>query len=224
MAQPNPFERDLDPTPANHAPLTPLSFLERTAAVYPAHTSVIHGARRFTWQETYARCRRLASALAKRGIGKGGTVAAMLANTPEMYECHFGVPMTGGVLNTLNTRLDADAIAFMLNHGEAQVLITDGEFAPTIEAALAKLGRRIEVIDVVDPEFAGGKRVGSKEYEALLAEGDPGFAWRWPEDEWQAISLNYTSGTTGDPKGVVYHHRGAYLNAVCNIVTWGMPH
>jgi fatty-acyl-CoA synthase len=224
MQKSSPYEQDLYRNPANYAPLTPLSFIERAAGVYPERTSVIHGARRFTWKETYARCRRLASALAKRGIGKGDTVAAMLANTPEMYECHFGVPMTGGALNTLNTRLDADAIAFMLNHGEAKVLITDREFAPTIESALGKLGRKIEVIDVEDPEFQGGKRLGEKTYEALLGEGDPDFEWRWPEDEWQAISLSYTSGTTGDPKGVVYHHRGAYLNAVCNIVTWGMPH
>jgi len=224
MQKSSPYDQDLYRNPANYAPLTPLSFIERTAAVYPERTSVIHGARRFAWKETYARCRRLASALSKRGIGPGETVAAMLANTPEMYECHFGVPMTGGVLNTLNTRLDADAIAFMLNHGEAKVLITDKEFAPTIEPALKKLGRDIEVIDVEDPEFQGGKRLGNKTYEALLAEGDPEFDWRWPEDEWQAISLNYTSGTTGDPKGVVYHHRGAYLNALCNIVTWGMPH
>jgi fatty-acyl-CoA synthase len=224
MQKSSPYEQDLYRTPANYAPLTPLSFLERTANVYPNRTSVIHGARRFTWKETYARCRRLASALSKRGIGKGDTVAAMLANTPEMVECHFGVPMTGGVLNTLNTRLDADAIAFMLNHGEARVLITDREFSATIEGALLKLGRDIEVIDVEDPEFQGGKRLGGKTYEALLEEGDPDFEWRWPEDEWQAISLSYTSGTTGDPKGVVYSHRGAYLNGICNIVTWGMPH
>jgi fatty-acyl-CoA synthase len=224
MRKSSPFEQDLYRTPANYAPLTPLSFIERAASVYPERASVIHGARRFTWKETYARCRRLASALSKRGIGKGDTVAAMLANTPEMVECHFGVPMTGGVLNTLNTRLDADAIAFMLNHGEARVLITDKEFSATIEGALQKLGREIEVIDVEDPEFQGGKRLGGKTYEALLEQGDAEFEWRWPEDEWQAISLNYTSGTTGDPKGVVYHHRGAYLNAVCNILTWGMPH
>jgi len=224
MQKSSPYEQDLYRNPANYAPLTPLSFIERAANVYPRRTAVIHGARRFSWQETYARCRRLASALAKRGVGKGDTVSAMLANTPEMYECHFGVPMTGGVLNTLNTRLDADAIAFMLNHGEAKVLITDREFAPTIEAALNKLGRAIEVIDVEDPEFQGGKRLGKLTYEQLLEEGDPEFAWHWPEDEWQAISLSYTSGTTGDPKGVVYHHRGAYLNAVCNILTWGMPH
>jgi fatty-acyl-CoA synthase len=224
MHKSSPYEQDLYRNPANYAPLTPLSFIERAASVYPNRTAVIHGARRFTWKETYARCRRLACALTRRGIGPGDTVSAMLANTPEMYECHFGVPMTGGALNTLNTRLDADAIAFMLNHGEAKVLITDREFAPTIEGALGKLGRKIEVIDVEDPEFQGGERLGEKTYEELLKEGDPDFEWRWPEDEWQAISLNYTSGTTGDPKGVVYHHRGAYLNAVCNIVTWGMPH
>ena len=224
MPQANPFEQDLERNAANFAPLTPLQFLERAAAVYPKRTSVIHGARRFTWQETYARCRRLASALSNLGIGKGDTVAAMLANTPEMYECHFGVPMAGGVLNALNTRLDAEAIAFMLNHGEAKVLVTDKEFSATVEGALRKLGRKIIVIDVEDPEFTGGKRVGEKAYEAFLEEGDAEFAWRWPDDEWQAIALNYTSGTTGDPKGVVYSHRGAYLNALCNIVTWGMPH
>ncbi len=223
--KPNPFETGLDKNPANHAPLTPLGFIERAAAVYPRRISVIHGARRYTWQETYARCRRLASALAKRGIGVGDAVAVMLANTPEMVECHFGVPMTGGVLNTLNTRLDADAIAFMLEHGGARVLITDREFSPTVEGALAKLKHKPEVIDVDDAEYAGaGKRLGKKTYEELLAEGDPAFAWKWPADEWNSISLSYTSGTTGDPKGVVYHHRGAYLNAVCNIVTWGMPH
>jgi fatty-acyl-CoA synthase len=224
MQKSSPYEQDLYRNPANYAPLTPLQFIERAASVYPERSSVIHGARRFTWKQTYARCRRLASALSKRGIGKGDTVAAMLANTPEMYECHFGVPMTGGVLNTLNTRLDADAIAFMLNHGEARVLITDQEFAPTIEGALRKLGRSIEVIDVEDAEFQGGRRLGAKTYEELLEAGDPEFEWRWPEDEWQAISLSYTSGTTGDPKGVVYSHRGAYINGICNIVTWGMPH
>ena len=220
----NPFETDLDKNPANHAPLTPLGFIERTAAVYPKRISVIHGARRYTWQETYARCRRLASALAKRGIGTGDAVAAMLANTPEMYECHFGVPMTGGVLLSLNTRLDAEAIAFMLEHGGAKLLITDREFSSTVKGALAKLKSKPQVIDVDDPEYSGaGDRLGEKDYEALLAEGDPDFAWKMPADEWNAISLNYTSGTTGDPKGVVYHHRGAYLNAVCNIVSWGMP-
>ncbi|MEZ5614463.1 MAG: acyl-CoA synthetase [Rhodocyclaceae bacterium] len=220
----NPYTIGLDKNPANYTPLSPLSFIERTAGVYPLRPSIIHGARRFAWAETYARCRRLASALAARGIGKNDTVAAMLSNTPEMLECHFGVPMAGAVLNTLNTRLDAEAIAFMLNHGEAKALITDREFSPTIAKALAQAGRDLLVIDVDDPEYSGpGERLGSLEYEALLAAGDPAFPWQGPADEWDAISLNYTSGTTGNPKGVVYHHRGAYLNATSNIVSWGMP-
>jgi fatty-acyl-CoA synthase len=220
----NPYERDLDKNPANYAPLTPLGFIERTAHVYPGHLAVIHGARRTTWAETYARCRRLASALARRGIGVGDTVAAMLANTPEMFECHFGVPMAGAVLNTLNTRLDAEAIAFMLEHGEAKVLIADREFSGTVGRSLAALKAKPFVIDVDDPEYSGaGERIGQAEYERFIAGGDPEYAWKPPADEWNAISLNYTSGTTGNPKGVVYHHRGAYLNAICNIVTWGMP-
>jgi fatty-acyl-CoA synthase len=223
--KPSPYEQDLDRNPANYAPLTPLSFIERAAYVYPNHTSVIHGAKRYTWRETYARCRRLASALVQRGMGVGDTVAAMLANTPEMYEAHFGVPMCGAVLNTLNTRLDAEAIAFMLDHGEAKVLLTDREFSPTIEKALAIAKAKPVVIDVDDSEYSGpGKRLGAKSYEELLGEGEPGWAWPWPADEWQAISLNYTSGTTGNPKGVVYHHRGAYLNGVGNILVWAMPH
>jgi fatty-acyl-CoA synthase len=218
------FDHNLEKNAANYAPLTPLSFLERAAYVYPNRVSVIHGAERYTWAETYDRCRRLASALAQRGIGAGDTVAAMLPNTPPMYECHFGVAMTGAVLNTLNTRLDGEAIAFMLEHGEARLLITDPEFAPTIEVALRPLKKKITVVDALDAQFSGGKRLGELTYEQLLAEGDPQFAWRWPADEWQAISLNYTSGTTGNPKGVVYHHRGAYLNGVGNILVWGMPH
>jgi fatty-acyl-CoA synthase len=219
------FDRDLERNPANHAPLTPLSFLERAASVYPQRVSVVHGRERYTWGQTYERARRLASSLAKRGIGAGDTVAAMLPNIPAMYEAHFGVPMCGGVLNALNTRLDPEAIAFMLEHGEAKVLLTDAEFASTIEAALKLLKKKITVIDVEDAEYAGpGKRLGEITYEAFLAEGDPAYAWRVPADEWDAIALNYTSGTTGNPKGVVYHHRGAYLNAICNIVTWGMPH
>ena len=222
--KPNPFEQDLDRNPANHAPLTPLTFIEWSASVYPRRTAVIHGARRFTWSETYARARRLASALARRGIGPGDTGATMHANTPEMYECHFGVPMAGAVLNTLNTRLDADAIAFMLGHGEAKVLITDREFAGTIAGALKKLDRKLVVIDVEDPEYDGpGSRLGETDYEALLAGGDAVFAWQPPVDEWQAIALNYTSGTTGNPKGVVYSHRGAHLNGIGNILTWSMP-
>src|SRR5689334_5919030 len=197
------YEQGLERNPANHAPLTPLSFIERAASVYPDRVAVVHEDIRRTWRETYARTRRLASALAKRGIGRGDTVAVMLPNTPPMYEAHFGVPMCGAVLNTLNTRLDAEALAFMLKHGEAKLLIADREF--TIPKT------NVPVINDL-------------EYEDLLKEGDPGYEWRWPKDEWEAISLNYTSGTTGDPKGVVYHHRGAYLNAICNIVTWAMPH
>jgi fatty-acyl-CoA synthase len=220
----NPYEVDLDRNRANHAPLTPLTFIEWSASVYPDRPAVVHGRRRFTWRETYARARRLASALAQRGIGVGDTVAAMLANTPEMYECHFGVPMVGAVLNTLNTRLDPDAIAFMLDHGGAKVLITDREFADTIEKALAKVESRPFVIDVDDPEYDGlGKRLGATDYEAFLGGGNPAFAWQPPADEWQAIALNYTSGTTGNPKGVVYSHRGAYLNGVGNLLTWSMP-
>ena len=218
------FDHNLEKNPANYAPLTPLSFLERAAYVYPQRTSVIHGAGRYTWSETYQRCRRLASALVKRGIGVGDTVAVMLPNVPPMSEAHFGVPMTGAVLNTLNTRLDGEAIAFMLDHGEARLLITDREFSPTVEAALKLAKRKITVVDAEDAQFTGGKRLGEITYEQLLAEGDPEYAWRWPADEWEAISLNYTSGTTGNPKGVVYHHRGAYLNGVGNILVWGMPH
>jgi len=222
-ARSGPYGENLGKNPANYAPLTPLSFLERAAWVYPARPSVVHGEERYTWKETYARCRRLASALAQRGIGRGDTVAAMLPNIPAMYEAHFGVPMCGAVLNTLNTRLDAEAIAFMLEHGEAKLLLVDAEFSGVAEKALARLKKPVEVVDVEDPEFSGGKRLGETTYEAFLAGGDPQYAWRWPEDEWEAISLNYTSGTTGDPKGVVYHHRGAYLNAVCNLLTWSMP-
>jgi len=220
----NPFEVDLDRNPANHPALTPLTFLEWSAHAYPKRPAVVHGRRRYTWAETYARCRRLAGALARRGIGIGDTVAAMLSNTPEMYECHFGVPMAGAVLNALNTRLDPEAIAFMLDHGEAKVLIADREFSPTIASALARTERRPLVVDVDDSEFDGpGARLGEIDYEALLAQGDPAFGWQPPRDEWQAIALNYTSGTTGNPKGVVYSHRGAYLNAVGNLLTWSMP-
>jgi len=217
------FDQGLDRNQANHAALTPLTFLERAAAVYPDRLSVVHGAQSFTWRQTYTRCRRLASALTRLGVGKNDTVSVMLPNTPPMVEAHFGVPMCGAVLNPLNTRLDAETIAFMLRHAEAKVLITDREFSPVIGMALALLKVKPVVIDVDDPAYRGGTCLGTMEYEAFLEHGDPDFAWRNPADEWDAISLSYTSGTTGDPKGVVYHHRGAHLNAISNILNWGMP-
>jgi fatty-acyl-CoA synthase len=219
----NPYETDLDRNPANFVALTPLSFIERTASVYPDRVAIIHGSFRQTWRQTYARCRRLASALAGMGLGPGDTVSVMLPNIPAMCEVHFGVPMCGAVLNTLNTRLDAESIAFMLKHSGAKVLITDREYSQTMTQALDMLDQKPLVVDVDDPLFEGGHAIGSLDYEALLARGDPDWVWPWPADEWQAISLNYTSGTTGDPKGVVCHHRGAYLNAVGNILTWSMP-
>jgi fatty-acyl-CoA synthase len=218
------FDQGLGKNQANHAPLTPLTFLERAAYVYPDRLSVVHGTQSFTWKQTYDRCRRLASALARLGVGRNDTVSVMLPNTPPMYEAHFGVPMCGAVLNTLNTRLDAETIAFMLRHAEAKVLITDREFSAIVGMALALLEVKPIVIDVDDPAFEGGKRLGTIEYETFLAGGDPEYAWVNPADEWDAISLSYTSGTTGDPKGVVYHHRGAHLNAISNILNWGMPH
>ena len=228
MSDNNPYASGLDKNAANYTPLSPLTFIERSSYVYPDRCSVIHGARRYTWRQSYERSRRLASALASHGARAGATVAVMLNNTPEMLECHFGVPMTGAVLNTLNTRLDPESVAFMLRHGEASILIVDREYSPVVTKAMALLaaeGAALPLlIGVDDPEYSGpGEGLGSLEYEALLAGGDANFAWHYPADEWDAISLNYTSGTTGNPKGVVYHHRGAYLNAVSNIVSWGMP-
>jgi fatty-acyl-CoA synthase len=217
----SPFEQ-LDRGPANWAALTPLSFLAWAAHVYAAKPAVIHGERTFTYAELYARCRRLASALTRRGIGRGDCVAVMAPNVPAMLEAHYGIPMAGAVLNALNYRLDARSIAFILEHGNARLLITDREFSSTIEDALRLLGRPIPVIDIDDPLHDGGRLLGEKDYEALLVEGDPAFAWAPPADEWQAICLLYTSGTTGDPKGVVYHHRGAYLNALGNALTFGL--
>jgi fatty-acyl-CoA synthase len=220
----SPYEAGLDRNAANHVPLSPLSFIRRTAETYPDRVAVVHGALRRNWRETYERCVRLASALSRRGIGLGDTVSVMAPNIPECLEAHFGVPMAGAVLNALNIRLDAEAIAFILRHGEAKALITDREFSEVIDRALALIpeGERPLVVDIDDPEARGGALIGDLTYEDLLAEGDPGFAWALPADEWQAIALNYTSGTTGNPKGVVYHHRGAYLNAVGNVMVWGM--
>jgi fatty-acyl-CoA synthase len=209
----------LDKTPANFVPLTPLSFLARTAAIYPGHLSAVHEGRAFTWSQTYSRCRRFASFLAGRNIADGDTVAAMLPNIPAMNEVHFAVPMAGAVLNALNIRLDAASIAFQLDHGGAKIVLVDPEFAAVISEALTLMtGPKPFVIDVDDAAFAGGKRIGEIEYEDALSQGDESFAARLPQDEWDAIALSYTSGTTGNPKGVVTHHRGAYLNAVSNIL------
>ncbi len=220
----NPFETGLDRTPANYTPLTPLTFIERAAAVYPDHPSVIDGGRRFTWSETYARCRRLASALAGRGIGAGDCVAVFAPNVPAICEANFGVPMLGAVLNTINIRLDAATVAFILEHSGTKALLADREFSSVVADALARMERPPLVIDIADALAPGRERIGEIEYEAFLEEGDPAFGWSNPDDEWRAISLNYTSGTTGNPKGVVYHHRGAYLNALSNVIGWNLAH
>ncbi len=219
----NVYETGLDKNPANFTALTPVSFLAKAAHTFPDRIAVIHGDTRRTWRDVYARARQLGSALALHGVRKGDTVAAMLANTPEMLEMHFGPAMIGAVLNTLNTRLDAEAIAFMLDHGEAKVLVTDCEYSPTIAKALTLVKQKPHVIDVDDVMRESGERIGDIEYEAFIAQGDPAFAWTPPADEWEAVCLNYTSGTTGNPKGVVYHYRGAYLNAINNILDWSMP-
>ena len=220
----NIYDADLDRCDANYVSLSPLSFLGRVARVYPDHPSVIHGGTRWTWRETAERCNRLASALTKRNIGPGDTVSVMAPNIPALYESHFGVPMTGAVLNALNIRLDAKTLAFILEHGEAKVLITDTEFSPVIKDALRICKQDLLVIDIDDPEGPGGDRLGELTYEELLTEGKSNYTWSAPDSEWNAISLNYTSGTTGNPKGVVYHHRGAYLNASSNIIGWNLGH
>ena len=220
------FDQDLPRNDANFAAMSPLNFIERTAEVYPDRLAVVHGDLRRTWGEVYSRCRQLASALQRAGVVKGDTVAVMLPNTPPMVEAHFGIPMAGAVLNALNTRLDAESVAFMLDHGEAKVVIVDPEFAPVMQQALAlrKASTPLLVLDVEDAVYAGPVHaIGSATYDAFVASGDASFAWQLPSDEWDAIALNYTSGTTGNPKGVVYHHRGAATNAISNILEWDMP-
>jgi fatty-acyl-CoA synthase len=219
----NPYRSGLDRVAANYQALTPLGFLERSAAVFPDELAIVHGERRIAYAEFYRRCRRLASGLAKRRIKRGDTVAALASNIPAHLELHFGVPMLGAVLNSINTRLDAAAIAFILAHAEAKVLFADREFSGLLKEALAKLKKPPIVIGIDDAQAPGPEPLGESEYEAFLAEGDPEFAWVAPKDEWDAITLNYTSGTTGNPKGVVYHHRGAYLNAIGNLITWEIP-
>ena len=210
---------------SNFVPLTPLSFLPRTALMFADKPSVIYGSRRYVWSQTYERCKRLASALVKAGLQKHDTVAVMAANTPELVECHFGVPMAGGVLNTINVRLDASTVAYILNHGEARFLLTDTGFSKTIKQALAEIGRDdIIVIDIIDDEAKPeGECLGQTDYEAFIADGDPEFKWEMPKDEWDPIALNYTSGTSGKPKGVVYHHRGSYLMSMGTVTDWDLP-
>src|SRR5258708_12483361 len=212
----HPYETGLDKNAANYVPLSPIGFLLRTTSVYPDRLAVAYGERRYSWREGLERCRRLAVALTARGVGRGDSVAVMAPNIPETFEAHFGVPMAGAVLNALNIRLDPATIAFILQHGEAKVLIADTEFAPVIKQALDQLEQKPLVIDIADAMGPGGNLLGEMDYEAFLATGDPAFPEETPKDEWEAITLNYTSGTTGNPKGAVYHHRDAYFNAPPN--------
>ena len=224
MTQSNPYTHGLDKNPANYVPLSPLTFIERSAYVHPDHLAVVDGARRFTWAQSFARCKQLASALQKLGVGEGHTVSIMAHNCHQMFEAHFGIPALGAVIHAINTRLDAANIAFMLDHAESKVLIADKEFSPVIQEALAQMkGPKPFVVDMDSPQATSGTRIGKLTYEELLATGTSDFPWQMPRDEWQAIALGYTSGTTGNPKGVVTHHRGAYLNAISNLLAWDMP-
>lgn len=225
MKTANKYEDGFAPNAANYVPLSPLSFLKRTASIWPHRESVIYGDQRFTWAETYERCIRLASALVKRGFAKGATISLVTANTPEMVECHFGVPMSQAVLNTINVRLDSDTLSYIFDHAETDVLIVDGQFAPSVRAALAQCENKdMLIVDVLDAQSGLPEdRIGTITYEELLAEGDANFDWQLPSDEWQALSLNYTSGTSGRPKGVVYHHRGSYLMTMGTVIGWDLP-
>jgi fatty-acyl-CoA synthase len=218
----NLFELSLDKNPANYVSLSPLTFLKRSADVYPNKIACIHGEQRITWAETYQRCVKLAAALSAKGIGKGDTVSAMLPNIPAMFELHFAVPMLGAVLHSINTRLDAESVAFQLDHAESKAVFIDSEFAAIMNVAIKEAEVAPFVVDVEDATFSAKNKIGQFEYESLIGEGSEAYQWELPEDEWQAITLNYTSGTTGNPKGVVYHHRGAYLNAISNVITWDM--